>query len=146
VNWSLEDVAKAKAWLHEQRAVVHPGPIEVCKYALDVIEAQVGQRLKQAEEVLRAMAPEPVGTASPGQTFQPPFFGMDEDSNNVTLMFMEAGGVRTENMIHIWFESPDGDCSHLFNETQFRELYSGGCTLMGWNAIGHVVSDFNKKG
>lgn len=41
---TLEQVEAAKTWLHEQRAVVHPGPIETIEHALNVIEAQARQK------------------------------------------------------------------------------------------------------
>jgi tRNA A58 N-methylase Trm61 len=40
---TIEQVEAAKTWLREQRAVVHPGPIETIEHALSVAEAQARQ-------------------------------------------------------------------------------------------------------
>lgn len=36
-----EKIDEAKNWLLQQRAVVHPGPIETIKLALDMAEARI---------------------------------------------------------------------------------------------------------
>jgi hypothetical protein len=45
-----EDIEKAKEWLNNKRAVVHPGPIETIRFALSLAEIVVAHHeLKKAE-------------------------------------------------------------------------------------------------
>lgn len=43
-----ECIAEAKRWLDEQRAVVHPGPIETIREALDMAEGAIAAREMRA--------------------------------------------------------------------------------------------------
>jgi hypothetical protein len=39
-----EDIERAREWLSNQRAVVHPGPIETIQFALSLAEVVVAHR------------------------------------------------------------------------------------------------------
>lgn len=49
-----EEIKKAQDWLNEQRCVVHPGPIETIRVALDMLSAHITRKNDGLSDLLRS--------------------------------------------------------------------------------------------